>query len=86
MPVIAEECEGSWKQPWEVWEAKEVKIIDVESDLDHGKIGEAKEIKIIDENIVKQSHYWLLFFEPKISNIDDTVGGVCNIGVVNSKR
>ena len=62
MLVIAEECEGSWKQPWEVWEAKEVKIIDVESDLDHGKFGEAKEIKIIDENIVKQSHYWLLFF------------------------
>ena len=42
--------------------AKEVKIIDFESDLDHGKFGEAKEIKIIDENIVKQSHYWLLFF------------------------
>ena len=22
MPVIAEECEGSWKQPWEVWGSK----------------------------------------------------------------
>ena len=34
--------------PEKFGEAKEVKIIDVESDLDHGKFGEAKEIKIID--------------------------------------